>query len=228
MRNPSFENDEIYHVYNRGVEKRNVFQDAGDHNRFIHHLYEFNDEQKVLNLSYRLSNSSESIPSGKRVQLVRILAFTLMPNHFHLLLQQNEEGGISKFMQKLGTGYTMFFNDKNTRSGALFQGKFKAVHVASDTQLRYVLQYIHLNPLSLCEESSDQNQRIQFLKEYKWSSLPDYVGLRGFPSVTSRTSMLDLFGGMSAYEKSLVQAMNYKTFPDGVDPATLLDLKQPH
>jgi putative transposase len=224
MRNPRFVDDQIYHVYNRGVEKRIVFQDPGDHLRFIHHLFELNDAYAARNLAYHLSKSEDQIlHTGKRKQLVNILAFALMPNHFHLLLQQNEEGGISKFMQKLGTGYTMFFNEKNSRTGGLFQGKFKAVHVTNDVQLRYVTHYIHLNPLALCAQESSPSEKIRFLREYKWSSLPDYIGARGFPSVTHRVGLLDMFEGVSGYQQSFTNAMAYKSRPDGIDSSLLMD-----
>jgi putative transposase len=225
MRNPRFENGQIYHVFNRGVEKRDVFQDSGDLLRFVHHLYELNNEQHAENLTYRFSKDPAEVTlASKRDQLVQILAFVLMPNHYHLLIQQKADYGISKFMQKVGTGYTMFFNDKYTRTGALFQGKFKAVLISNDIQLRYILHYIHLNPISLYKQDSTQNEKITFLKEYKWSSLIDYIGGKSFPSVTYRNNMLEIFGGTMKYEESLVQAMAYKTLPDALSPSLLHDL----
>jgi putative transposase len=224
MRKVRFEDNGVYHIYNRGVEKRDIFQDEGDRLRFVHHLFELNDTQKARNLTYHFSKSTAEIESAsKRDQLVYILAFALMPNHFHLLLQQKENDGISKFMQKLGTGYTMFFNEKYTRTGILFQGRFKAVHVESDKQLRYVMHYIHLNPLSLCLQDNGNVQKLRYLKEYKWSSFPDYSDGRSFPSVTHRNNMLEMFGGVRKYEESFLQAMDYKTLPEDVEPALLFD-----
>ena len=181
---PQLTNGEFYHVYNRGVDRRNVFMDDRDRYRFIHDLYEFNDERSVVNL-YRLSESERLLHRlpGRirkpRKQLVRLIAFVEMPNHYHLLLQQKVDGGISLFMQKLGTGYTMYFNERYERSGALFQGKFKVKHVDQENYLRHLVSYIHANPAPLLKHGSA-------LKRYRWSSYPDYIGKeKNFPSLIS-------------------------------------------
>ncbi len=224
MHRPAFVDDEIYHVYNRGVDKRVVYIDSGEYLRFVHHLYEFNDIDTTNNLTYHfLKNGDDEMQKRRREHLVDILAFALMPNHYHLLLKQRVEGGISKFMQKVGTGYTLFFNEKHARSGSLFQGRFKAVHVTTDVQLRYVLHYIHLNPLALLPHSNDPTEMLHNIKEYKWSSLPDYTGSRSFPSVTHRLDMLNMFDGTKEYERSFLQNMKQKAFPNGVDSTLLLD-----
>lgn len=229
MRKFRFEDNEIYHVYNRGVEKRDVYQNDGDYLRFVHHLYELNDTEQARNLAYHFSkrkSENKIVTLGKRNQLVRILAFTLMPNHFHLLLQEITEGGISKFMQKLGTGYTMFFNEKYVRTGGLFQGTFKAVHIETDAQLRYILHYIHLNPTALYTEKSEVHQKQLFLKQYKWSSFPDYTGGRSFPSVTDRSDMLGIFGSIQKYEESVFQFLKNNTLPDDVSTSIFIDFHQ--
>jgi len=227
MRNPVFENGQIYHVYNRGVEKRTTYQDDGDRLRFIHHLYECNDAAQTRNLTYHLSKDGALGQHSRRKRdlLVQILAFTLMPNHFHLLLKQLQDGGVSKFMQKIGTGYTMFFNTENARSGALFQGKFKAVHVSDTPQLLYVLQYIHLNPVPLFAEATSFGSKYDLLRAYRWSSLPDYLGIHNFSSITHRDEMLALFGGAKKYERDLQDVMQSKTTRcDTMGPSLLLDL----
>ncbi|TRZ64564.1 MAG: hypothetical protein D4Q79_01305, partial [Spirochaetia bacterium] len=111
MKKPQFIEDQIYHIYNRGVEKRNIFLNDKDYLRFIHDLFEFNDEAPTLNVAYYFNSKSQEIESqhiekerNPRKLLVEILIFTLMPNHFHLVLKQRRKGGIVKFMQKLGTG----------------------------------------------------------------------------------------------------------------------------
>ncbi len=225
MHRPAFIDDEIYHVYNRGVDKRVVYTDSGEYLRFVHHLYEFNDECTTNNLTYHfLKNGDDEMQKRRREHLVDILAFALMPNHYHLLLKQRVESGISKFMQKVGTGYTLFFNEKHTRSGSLFQGRFKAVHVTSDVQLRHVLHYIHLNPRALFAQEWSESEQVDFLKRYRWSSLPDYIGGRSFPSVTQRRAMLDMFDGVTCYEKSLLQTLTAPSFPEGFDPSLLIDV----
>ena len=158
MRKVQFERGKIYHVYNRGVEKRDVFLSDGDRWRFLQGLYLFNDESGTANLLYRLEQEKGKMHFGilraymarhrtERKPLVRIMADCLKPNHYHLCLQQIQEDGISRFMQKLGTGYTKFFNTKHERVGPLFQGKFKAVEAKSDEQLLYLIAYINaINP----------------------------------------------------------------------------------
>ncbi|KKU92608.1 MAG: Transposase, partial [Parcubacteria group bacterium GW2011_GWA1_48_11b] len=110
---------EIYHIYNRGVEKRSTFLDDKDRFRFIHDLFEFNDEAPVKNLTYYIGrNKSKEVGLHKRLPrklLIELLAFCVMPNHFHLLVRQKVDGGVTEFMRKLGTGYTNYFNQKYSR-----------------------------------------------------------------------------------------------------------------
>ncbi|MEK7095926.1 MAG: transposase, partial [Patescibacteria group bacterium] len=130
MQKPQFAQDQIYHIFNRGVEKRDIFVGEKDYFRFVHDLYEFNDEDRVYNSLYFFKREPKSIEvqpqyvKKERKLLVDILAFVLMPNHFHLILRQRVENGIVKFLQKIGTGYTMYFNKKYERVGSLFQGRF--------------------------------------------------------------------------------------------------------
>lgn len=127
MQKPSFVENQIYHIYNRGVEKRDVFLEDKDYLRFIHDLFEFNDENSALNVVYYFNRQSKEVElqylekeRKPRKLMVEILIFTLMPNHFHLVVKQKRENGIVKFMQKLGTGYTNYFNKKYERVGSLF------------------------------------------------------------------------------------------------------------
>lgn len=212
MRKIEFVDGEIYHVYNRGVEKRDIFVDKRDYCRFIYGLYEFNDEQRTLNSRHQYSTHTErygnsSIPLLKidRMPLVEVLVFTLMPNHYHLMLRQVKKKGIARFMQKLGTGYTMYFNKKYTRSGVLFQSKFKAVQVNNETQLIHLPHYIHTNPLELKYRGPAS---VNYLLDYRWSSFPDYAGKDNFPSVTSRDFLLNIYGGEAAYLKHTVDRLD--------------------
>lgn len=206
MKKPTFVENEIYHIFNRGVEKRQIFLDDRDYLRFIHDLFEFNDENSVFNVSYYFNSKSNEVEprylkkeQKPRKLLVEILIFTLMPNHFHLLLRQKRERGIVKFMQKLGTGYSMYFNKKYERVGGLFQGRFKAVLVKEEAHFIHLPFYIHTNPLDLNYGGSTS---IDYLKNYRWSSFPDYIGKKNFPSVTSRGFLLEFFGGEKEYEKA--------------------------
>lgn len=211
MQKPPFLENQIYHIYNRGVEKRNIFLDDRDYFRFLHDLFEFNDENSVFNVAYYFNSGSKEIKSQgpkkekkPRKLLVEILIFTLMPNHFHLLLKQKRENGIVKFMQKLGTGYTNYFNKKYERVGGLFQGRFKAVLISEEAHFIHLPFYIHTNPLDLIYGSStsiDWRERMKFLENYRWSSYLDYIGKKNFPSLTSREFLLEFWGGEKEYLK---------------------------
>jgi len=217
MRNIRFVNKEIYHVYNRSVEKREIFVDDQDRFRFIHDLFEFNDEAPAVNLYYKrpLIQSYEAKPrkieQQKRKLLVEILAFVVMPNHFHLLLRQIKENGISNFMHKLGTGYTMYFNQKYERAGSLFQGTYKAVLVNQEAHFIHLPYYIHLNPLDLKfpewrdREIKNYKQAMKFLENYRWSSFLDYIGKKNFPSVTQREFLNEFFEGPENYKKDAMK-----------------------
>ncbi len=202
MKKPKFVNNEIYHVYNRGVEKRLISGDDKDRFRFIHNLYEMNNSLPVLNSRYwlaRKNNNMEVQLPYIREKLVEILAFCIMPNHYHLLLRQVQEKGIVRFMQKLGTAYTNYFNLRNERVGPLFQGRFKAVLIGEDGHLRHLYNYIHLNPLDLSapewreNKLNNQQKALDFLNNYRWSSYLDYAGKKNFPSVIDKKLGLEIF-----------------------------------
>lgn len=207
MRRHPFINNHIYHICNRGVEGRDIFRDDNDRFRFIHDLFEFNDIKDAPNFRYKFHEiRSHEIGKRPRKLLVHILAFCLMPNHFHLLLEQKQDGGISKFLRKLGVGYAMYFNQKYKRSGVLFQGRFKAVPVESDAHFIHLPYYIHANPLDLTmpkwREGSlkDPEAALTFLASYRWSSFSDYIGKKNFPSVTQREFLLTISGNEEKYK----------------------------
>ena len=205
---------EIFHVLNRGVDNREIFLEEEDYFRFIHNLFEFNDPSPVFNLSYYL-NRLQSIDfvnqyiKKPRKLIVEILAFCLMPNHFHLLLRQREEGGLTKFMRKIGVGYANYFNQKYQRSGALFQGRFKLILVKEETHFIHLPYYIHFNPLDLKMpdwrkgEIENYQNAIKFLESYRWSSHLDYLSKKNFPSVTQREFLLKIFGGSENYKRGI-------------------------
>lgn len=148
MRKIPFANEEIYHIYNRGTDKRTIFEDPHDFQRFLQSLQEFNTLDPIGSIyehSRLKKDSSFGSPASKNRQLVEVIAYCLNPNHFHLLLRQSSDNGIQKFMQRLGTGYTKYFNHKYERSGVLFQGKFKAIHVNSNEYLLHLSAYVNLN-----------------------------------------------------------------------------------
>jgi putative transposase len=146
--NFSFTTGEYYHIYNRGVDKRDIFLDDSDYFRFLKSLKEFNQLEPVVSLyiNDRIKPNVGVRPlQNENDELVEIIAFNLIPNHYHLILKQLKDGGISEFMKRIGGGYTSYFNYKNERSGALFQGKFKAVHVTSNEKLLFLSAYVNGN-----------------------------------------------------------------------------------
>lgn len=170
---------DYYHIYNRGNSKQVIFLDDQDKRRFVKLL-------GLLNQSIRIRVDEESIKQSflkKDEPLVAIGAYVLMDNHFHLLLKQVSDNGITSFMQKVSTAYAMYFNKKYKRTGSLFEGTFKSKHANEDLYLRYLYAYIHLNPAKMIEESWKQatkNRRkdvIDFVKQYPYSSFHDYCGI---------------------------------------------------
>lgn len=210
----------IYHIYNRGVDKRITFEEDIDYVRFIHDLYEFNDVENSINSLYRFHQTTKKknmevqppyMVNRKRKLLVHIFAFCLMPNHFHLLVEETTPGSISHFMQKLSTGYTMYFNQKYERSGALFQGRYKSIRITRENHLIHLPYYIHLNPLELKyplwkeKKIESPEKAIQFLEKYRWSSFLDYVGIKNFPSITQRDFLIKVVGSPKEYERETIK-----------------------
>jgi REP element-mobilizing transposase RayT len=135
---------EYYHIYNRGVDKRSIIKDDKDAERFSQSLEFFNSKDPIISL--REVVSSENNKNIKfRDPLVEIICYCLNLNHYHLLLKEIHEGGISEFMKRLGGGYTWYFNNRHKRSGALFQGRFKSVCIKSNEQLLHTSVYVGLN-----------------------------------------------------------------------------------
>lgn len=220
MRDISFVNNEWYHICNRGVEKRKVFIDEGDCERFVCHLYEFNDTKLNSDIPFErrkkkileLVGNSVSDTSDMRGKLVEIAVWSLAPNHFHLLIRQIKENGVSLFLHKLGIGYTKGFNKKYERVGGLFQGSFKARLVDNDEYFRYLFYYILSHPLELLEPqykekgTSDYKRALQFLESYKWSAYPDLIGKANFPAVINKDFIKELFdeGEFEIFMKELI------------------------
>ncbi len=152
MRKTQFAEGEYYHVYNRGVDKRSIFNDQEDVERFLQCMEEFNVTEPIGSLyenSFRRDQlggrASKLIADEEDALLVEFIAYCLNPNHYHFVLKQIAERGIEKIMHKMGTGHTMFFNNKYERSGSLFQGRFKAIHIDSNEYLLHVSAYVNLN-----------------------------------------------------------------------------------
>lgn len=179
-----FANNHIYHVFNRGVHKSTIFQHDSDYrywemllywcanydypySTYLNRLQEFKQTRNSKDNFIQLFDQKYKYPHP----LVEILAYVEMPNHYHLVLEQVSDDGISRFMQKLSTAFTMYINAKYDFSGSLFQGKFQAVFVDTDEQLIQVLRYVLRNPIN----AGLVTKKNPF---YQWSSLPEYLGLK--------------------------------------------------
>lgn len=222
---PQFVNGEIYHIFNRGVEKRSIFQQISDYFRFVFCLYECNDINPVI-MRKRIGQRRKKKNIGdtyvifnkERKPLVEIIVFCLMPNHFHLVLRQLTDGGISLFMKKLGDAYVGYFNKKYQRTGmgSLFQGPFKAIYIETTDQLINLICYIFTNPIELLEKTwkeegvKDYSKAINFLESYRWSNYLDCIGGKNFPSVTQRNFLLKVFGGPDGLKKFVEGWILYK------------------
>lgn len=139
---------EYYHLYNRGVDKRNIFADEDDFDRFFESILIFNQKDPVGSIRDQkevLGNLPVVQLLGDLEPLVEIVAYCILPNHFHFLVKQKIDGGISAFMHKLLSGYTRYFNEKYERSGALFQGKFKSKHANTDQYFKLLFCYVSFN-----------------------------------------------------------------------------------
>lgn len=170
---------EYYHIYNRGVNKRNIFQEKSHYERFMKLLYAANGDKPYIfrEIEHR---PISSVKRGK--PLVAIGAYVLMPNHFHILVKEINDGGLSTFMAKLCTGYSLYFNKKERRVGPLFQSVFKARHARRDEYLKYLFAYIHLNPVKLVEPTwkeagvTDLERAKKHLESYTYSSYMEFTG----------------------------------------------------
>ncbi|TSC67683.1 MAG: hypothetical protein CEO19_109 [Parcubacteria group bacterium Gr01-1014_73] len=215
---------EYYHIYNRGVDKRIVFENDSDHKRFVLLLYLCNGELPVRfdSLSnWKGATSPELIKAvfdyKKGKPLVALGAYCLMPNHFHILIREISENGISNFMQKVGTAYTMYFNCSRDRTGSLFQGPFKVEHVNNNNYLKYLFSYIHLNPVKIIEPNWKENgianeQKVkQYLATFPYSSYMDYVGVkRDFSKIIDRKSFPEYFPSKTTFIKCLDDWLRFK------------------
>jgi putative transposase len=209
---------EYYHIYNRGNSKQEIFKDDRDRQRLQSLLYiangtksfEFRDAQKVEIFDFDRGN-----------QLVYIGAYCLMPNHFHILLTPAIERGVQVFMQKLSTGYSMYFNKKYERTGGLFEGRFKSRHANSDEYLKYLFSYIHLNPIKLIQadwkESGirDLIRAREYLDGYGYSSLLDYLGVRTESVIVDGGKFPEYFRDKKEINEELLSWLEYRDIVEG-------------
>jgi putative transposase len=214
-----FRNEDIYHVFNRGVERRVVFINNKDLER-ARNLIKFYRHQEVpvrFSQVYRQPvDIRQQILSDlyKTPRLVDILAFCLMPNHFHFLLKQNSERGVPTFVANFTNAYTKYFNTKHERTGPLFEGVFKAVYVESDEQLVHLSRYIHLNPVVSSVVKDSQ------LSDYAWSSYPEYLSLSK-DAIIQKEVILNMFKTVDSYREFVGSQIMYGKQLDSIKQLTL-------
>ena len=166
--------DEYYHLYNRGTEKRVIFLDKKDYEHFLFLMFICNTTKSI-----ELRNIGHSFDRGETI--VDIGAYCLMPNHFHILVREKIDNGISKYMHKLTTSYSMYFNKKYKRTGKLYEGTFKSVYVKKNTYLKYLYSYMHLNPAKLIDKNwkeyktKNVGKLLNYVFSYEYSSLKEYL-----------------------------------------------------
>ncbi len=208
---------EYYHIYNRGTDQRVIFSSEHDSDRFLSLLYLANGTVS-LDL-WRQGGTLKEVASVDRGEtLTNICAYCLMPNHFHLLLREKQERGVSTFMQKLATAYTMYFNKKNNRSGGLFQGPFKAKYANTDEYLKYLVSYIHLNPVKIIDPSwkeagiIDKRKAELFLQKYPYSSYLDFSTQepRLEKIILAKDSLPEYFGSIADFNTTVQDWLGYK------------------
>lgn len=189
---------EYYHIYNRGLKKQNIFNFIRDYQRFTKTIFYYQIQNPKPKFS--LYNHSDLFKIDPTKKIVDILCYSFMPNHFHLVLKQLQDNGISEFMRKFAHSYTKYWNIKHNSQGPLFQGIFKAVLIKSDVQLLHLSRYIHLNPLvsSITED----------LKTYAWSSYPVYLGLE-YNLMIQKEDILKFFPSSKDYEKFVLDHADY-------------------
>ena len=141
-----YSKDCYYHIYNRGVEKRNIFLEPADYNVFIYNIRRYLEPGFKLIKRHPITNERMFVEPNHVIGQISLLSFCLMPNHFHFLIKLHNETGITSFMRKVCSNYTVYFNDKYDRVGSLFQGSFKGVRIISEEQFIHLSRYIHLNP----------------------------------------------------------------------------------
>ena len=212
---------ETYHVFNRGLDKRPTFRNQREYAR----AYQTLKYYRFLNLPVKLSRFLE-LNEGQRQKIMQecssqlkisILAYCFMPNHFHFLIRQEADNGISKFMSDFLNSYTKYFNTKEGRVGQLFLNNFKSVRVESEEQLLHLSRYIHLNPFS-----SFVVKEIEDLEKYEWSSFQEYLQ-KSEDYICEKETILSYFKNTERYKQFVLDRADYQRELKRIEHLTLED-----
>lgn len=191
-------NDEIYHIFNRGVAKLPIFEDRRDYNRLLETIYYYQFQGPKPQFSQLKRFKKFDFEKNKKI--VEIICYCLMPNHYHFMIKQLHDNGISEFMNKVSNSYTKYFNTRHERVGPLLQGQFKAVRVESSEQLIHLSRYIHLNPFV--------SFLIRDLKEYFYSSYLAFIDLQQ-DKICNKDLILSMFKTPKLYEMFVLDQQDY-------------------
>ena len=178
MRNIKIAPGEYYHIFNRAVNKQIIFHNSSDYTRFLFLILYFQSAVKISHMSRAVKDFAKDYKSGQSGQssalatvkkrVLELTAFCIMPNHFHLIVKELEEGGVAAYMQRVLTAYSKYYNTKYEKSGHVFQGPYGAIHVEDNRQLLHLSAYIHRNPREIFKWRD-------IYEEYEWSSYQDFV-----------------------------------------------------
>lgn len=240
QRKENFVEGEFYHLYNRGNSKQNIFLDDHDKSRFMKMLYLCNSNKHINFREDIVKKKIDVWDFDKGEPVVSIGAWVLMPNHFHILItvpkskrRKSPKSNIglkivSKFMQKVCTSYSKYFNKKYKRTGSLFETNFKSSYIDSDKYAKYIFSYIHLNPVKLIDPNWKENgiknidKTIQFLKSYEWSSYLDFCGKNRMQnSIISKKDFPEYFINSKTFEEEILDWLSFGQDYDFAQSPTL-------
>lgn len=210
---------EFFHIYNRGNSKQEIFLDEEDYLRFIKFLYLSNSDKNINFREDVIKKHIDAFDFDRGETLVNIGAYVLMPNHFHIYLSpkrglglEEELNNVAKFMLKLCTSYSKYFNKKYGRTGKLFEDKFKSVHIVTENQAKYLFSYIHLNPVKPIQSDwkengiKNKNEVLKFLNDYKWSSYDYYQGIKKDENkIINLENFVNYFPGPESLRKEIFE-----------------------
>lgn len=195
--------NQIYHIVNRGVDKRPIFNEWRDFQRFLETSAYYQREEQSPRFSYLTPEELKKILDiPPKQKIVEIICYCLIPNHFHFLLKQNKNNGISKFLSLVSNSYIRYFNTKYKRRGTLLEGNFRSVLIEDENQLLHVSRYIHLNPVSSFITKD--------LKNYRWSSYHSFIDPKIKSIINCQTNLiLEHFSSMKKYQKFVIDHQDY-------------------